>query len=202
MHDFCLIFSFWTRWTTQKHPDAVKINTWTHALTLFLQVGGLNAHFLSPCQLMGMAAYRFRLLSIGIFQLQKRDDLPTEADMCVEFPEKWLPTFPKERAFPDNLFFVPAWDLATSAVKLQSIKVEARLASQVNGHIMRFTPSEYGNAIDGKTFSLQTKPLFAHWPTSRFRSKTAIPPWMKLVFGLMHSRGSQIVCFLHHPPRP
>ena len=71
--DFALIFSFWTKWTNQSCINAVRIRTWTQALALFVQYGGIDADFLGQCQFIAMAAYKLRILTAFLFQTQQQN---------------------------------------------------------------------------------------------------------------------------------
>ena len=145
--DFALLFSFWTKWTNQAAVQATKIKTWTQALALFVQHGGSSASFLRDCQLVGMASYKFRLLTANIFQNQDDNTDLSHLVMGHEKQAKWLETFPPEAAFPESLYFIPAWDLTKAASDLQTIRVDARLSDCVNSQVLRITPFQFCNAV-------------------------------------------------------
>ena len=60
---------------------------------------------------------------------------------------KWLESFPCETPFPDDFFFIPKWDLSEASAKLQALRVEARLADNVNSQILRFTPDLFCESV-------------------------------------------------------
>ena len=84
------------------------------------------------CQFVGMAAYTLRVLSNFMFQTQKQNDDLINLNFSSHSRDKWLEPFPQEAAFPDDLFFTSKWDLSEATVKLQALRVEARLADNVN----------------------------------------------------------------------
>ena len=151
--DFALIFSFWTKWT-QKHCDeAVKVHIWTQVLALFIRYGGAAADFLQQYQFVGMAAYKLRTLSNFMLLSQHQEATLKNLNFSNNTQDKWLESFPPETAFLDNMFFIPKWDLSEAIVKLQILRVEARLANNVNSQIMRINPTEFCESV-GQAASL------------------------------------------------
>ena len=67
--EFILLFSFWAKWTMEEHPNATPITSWMQAFTLFLSVGGFKAPFVNNCSYIGMAAYKFRILSRSLLRM-------------------------------------------------------------------------------------------------------------------------------------
>ena len=94
-----------------------------------------------------MAAYKLRVLSSFMFQTQHQNSDLTNRDFSNQTQAKWLESFPNETAFPDGLFFVPEWDLTQANAKLQALRVEARLAENVNAQIVRITTDLFANLL-------------------------------------------------------
>ena len=198
--DFALLFSFWTKWTNQAAVHATKIKTWTQALALFVQRGGSSASFLRDCQFVGMASYKFRLLTTYIFQNQGDNDDLSHLVVGHERQAKWLETFPPETAFPESLYFIPAWDLTKAASDLQAIRVDARLSDCVNSQVLRITPVQFCNAVGTVSASLMTIPLCKDWPVPRLSSKFRLP-WVDQIFDLRSDCNQgvhkNIPCIIH-----
>ena len=84
---------------------------------------------------------------------------------------KWLEAFPNETAFPDSLFFIPKWNLVDASNNIQKIRVEARMASNVNSQVLRVTTADFCEAVGLKTKILMSEPLSDKWPVPRFSRK-------------------------------
>ena len=156
-------FSFWTKWTNKSCHAAVRIRTWTQALALLVQYGGIDADFLGRCQFIDMAAYKLRVLT-SLFQTQQQN----HELRCMTFPNdeqaKWLEAFPTETAFPDFLYFMPEWDLLGASNNIQRLRVEARMASNVNPQVLRVSTEAFCEAVGLKAKMLMSIPLSEKWP--------------------------------------
>ena len=186
--DYSLIVQFWARCTMHPHPKATKIRTWSHALAIFIQNGGHLSAFLYDCQFMGMAAYKFRLLSRKLLEDQDFwDDLPDIENDAAE-KIRWLPTFPKESAFPSNVFYTPQWNLVDAAMRLQRIFIEHKIDEQVNTHVLRITPADFCAAFTDKQPIFKNEMISKNWALPRLFSKSRPPPWIALVNELKANR--------------
>ena len=179
--DFALIFSFWTKWTDQRCANAVRIRTWTQALALFVQYGGIDADFLGQCQFIGMAAYKLRILTAFLFQTQQQNQELQSMTFSNDAQTKWLEAFPNETAFPDGLFFIPKWDLLDASNNIQRIRLEARMASNVNSQVLRVSTAAFCEAVGMKAKILMSSPLSENWPIPRFSRKGGPIPWIQQV---------------------
>ena len=130
-----------------------------------------------------MASYKFRLLTTYIFQNQGDNADLSHLVVGHERQAKWLETFPPETAFPESLYFIPAWDLTKAAFDLQAIRVDARLSDCVNSQVLRITPVQFCNAVGTVSASLMTIPLCKDWPVPRLSSKFRLP-WVDQIFDL------------------
>ena len=160
----------------------------------------MHAQLLNACQFIGMATYKFRLLITGRFELQKRPDLTGSALLATEGQTKWLPCLPNEVVFPSNLFF--SWDLTHFALRVQRLKIEARMEPMVNSLCLRIRPADFVDAIDNKLSTLQSTPLSKTWPLIRFNNKTQLPLWMKTLQQLNNSPNEHtfgVTCITHFP---
>ena len=115
-----------------------------------MQYGGIEADFLGQCQFMGMAAYKFKILTAFLFQTQQQDHELQNMTFPNDAQTQWLETFPNETAFPDCLFFIPKWDLLDAANNIQRIRVEARMTSNVNSQVLRVTTAAFCEAVGTK----------------------------------------------------
>ena len=72
--EFNLLFSFWAKWARDAHPRATPIISWMQAFIIFLSVGGFKAPFVSKCAYIGMAIYKFRILSCSLLKMAAATD--------------------------------------------------------------------------------------------------------------------------------
>ena len=179
--DSALIFSFWTKWTNKTCDAAVKIRTWTQALALFIQHGGIEADFLGQCQFIGMAAYKLRVLTSFLFQTQQQNPELHSMSFPNDAQAKWLEAFPNETAFPESLFFIPDWNLLDASNNIQRIRVEARMASNINTQVLRITTVDFCEAVGLKVKTLMSEPLSEKWIIPRFKRKGAPIPWIQQI---------------------
>ena len=182
--DFALIFSFWTKWTNKHCNAAVKIRTWTQALALFVQHGGVEAGFLGQCQFLGMAAFKLRVLTSFLFLTQQQNSDLHGMTFPNDQQAKWLEAFPNETAFPEHLYFIPDWDLLDASNNIQKIPVEARMASNINPQVLRITTAAFCDAVGLKAKMLMSNPLSEKWPIPRFKKKGAPIPWILQIHAL------------------
>ena len=203
--DFALVFFFWTRWTQRQHSEAVKIfNCLDPSLSALRATWWRN---LQQCQFAGMAAYKLRVLSSFMFQTQHQNSDLTNLDFCNQSQAKWLESFPNETAFPDGLFFVPRWDLTQANAKLQALRIEARLAENVNAQIVRITTDLLCESVgrDCKLLMiLMNTPLSEKWQFPRFRNKDMPFPWIQQVLQIQQDVGTnslstQVTCVTQLP---
>ena len=159
----------------------VRIRTWTQALALFVQYGGIDADFLGQCQFIGMAAYKLRILTVFLFQTQQQNHELQSMTFPNDAQTKWLEAFPNETAFPDCLFFIPRWDLLGASNNIQRIRVEARMTSNVNSQVLRVTTAAFCEAVGTKAKVLMSSPLSEKWPIPRFSRKGGPIPWVQQV---------------------
>ena len=202
--DFALIFTFWAKWTQKQSNDAVKILTWTQALALFVKHGGATADFLLQCQFVGMAAYKFRVLTSFLFLTQQQNPVLSNLQFPNRDQTKWLESFPNETAFPEGLFFIPRWDLNEASAKLQALRVEVRLNENVNPHVIRITTSAFCETVGQEQMILENTPLSQRWKFPRFRGKGLPIPWIQQVIQLQKDAVSncistQVNCISHIP---
>ena len=169
---------------TKNCNAAVKIRTWTQALALFVQYGGVEADFLGQCQFIGMAAYKLRVLTSFLFQTQQQNPELYGMTFPNDEQAKWLEAFPNETAFPEGLFFIPNWDLLEASNNIQRLRVEARMASNVNQQVLRITTTDFCEAVGLKTKMLMNNPLSEEWPVPRFRMKGTPIPWIRQIRAL------------------
>ena len=186
--DYSLIFQFWARCTVHPHPKATRIQTWSHALAIFIQNGGHLSSFVHECQFMGMAAYKFRLLSRNLLKDQDFwDDFPDLENDAAE-KIRWLPTFPKESAFPSTIFYTSQWNLVDAAIKLQRIFIEHKIEEQVNTHVLRITPADFCAAFTDKQPIFRNEMISKNWALPRLYAKGKPPPWIAMVNDLKADR--------------
>ena len=65
--DYCVLFSFWNKFTTVHYPGAAVCQNWTIALLTFMQAWGNLASFVHRCPNLGTIIWKFRNLSISMF---------------------------------------------------------------------------------------------------------------------------------------
>ena len=88
-----------------------------------------------------MAAHKLRVLSNFMFQSQIQIADLSNLNFSNSNQDKWLESFPTETAFPDDLFFIPKGDVSEATVKIEALRIEARLAGTVNPQLARITPN-------------------------------------------------------------
>ena len=134
-----------------------------------MQYGGVEADFLGQCQFIGMAAYKLRVLTSFLFQTQQQNPELHGMTFPNDEQAKWLEAFPNETAFPEGLVFIPNWDLLEASNNIQRLRVEARMASNVNQQVLRITTVVFCEAVGIKAKMLMSTPLSETWPIPRFR---------------------------------
>ena len=182
LEDYALIFSFWTRATFVQSPQAVAIKTWSQALAIFVQVGVKIAPFLTKCQNVGMAAYKFKALSAHLLNLA----LQQEQHFSLydpPLPSKWLPFFPLELSFPQDIYFAHCWDRTGAAQNLHQHNMAIRINHNCNATAIRIATADFVDAIPQAKCFLQKDPLDGSWPIPAFAHKRP-PPWVNLVLDL------------------
>ena len=158
LEDLALISSFWTRTTFVQAPAAVVIKTRSQALAIFVQVGGKIAPFLTKCQNVGMAAYKFKALSAHLLSLTLEGDQPFNL-YDPPLPCKWLPFFPLELTFPDNIYFTHCWDLSRAAKNLHRHNMAIRVNHHCNPTAIRIATADFIDAVTQVKCFLQKGPL-------------------------------------------
>ena len=107
----------------------------------FAQHGGVDADFVNHCQFIGTAAYKSSSLS----------DTATRSRAAYHhFPQrstKWFEAFPNDTAFPETLVYISKWDLLDASNNIQCLRVEARMASNVNPQVIRVTSAAFCEAV-------------------------------------------------------
>ena len=119
--EFNILFSFWTKWTRDAHPQATPITSWMQAFIIFLSVGGFKVPIISNSAYIGMAIFKFRILSRSLLKMcatsgNQFDDFFPDHETYT----RWLPNFPKDADFPMGIFFMPKWNLTDTVVRLSS----------------------------------------------------------------------------------
>ena len=137
--EFNLLFSFLSRWTQEEHPSATPVTSWMQAFVLFLSVGGFKAPFVCSCSYIGMAAYKFRILSRGMLNMCA----VTDDQFHTLFPDtesytRWIPNFPKDVKFPDSFFFMPKWDLTDTVVRLSQLQAQISIHLKLTSSALAF----------------------------------------------------------------
>ena len=180
--EFNLLFSFWTKWTREEHPNATPITSWMQAFTLSLSVGGFKAPFVSNCSYIGMAVYKFRILSRSMLRMcavheEQFHDFFPEAETYT----RWIPNFPKDARFPAGFFFIPKWNLTDTVVRLSRLQAAVSIQFEVNQQCARIPPADFIEAITKQPFMLHTDDLSAQWHLPTFRRKCAPPAWVQQI---------------------
>ena len=147
----------------------------------FCAIWWVDADFLGQCQFIGMAAYKLRVLTSFLFQTQQQNPELHGLTFPNDAQAKWLEAFPNETAFPDSLFFIPKWNLVDASNNIQKIRVEARMASNVNSQVLRVTTADFCEAVGLKTKILMSEPLSDRWPVPRFSRKGSPIPWIQQI---------------------
>ena len=201
LEDYALIFSFWTRTTFVQSQQAVAIKTWSQALAIFVQVGGKLAPFLTKCQNVGMAAYKFKALSAHLLNLA----LPHNQSFGLydpPLPSKWLPFFPLELSFPCDISFTHCWDLTGAAQNLHQHNMAIRINHQCNATAIRIATADFVDAIPQVKCFLRKEPLNGSWPIPTFAHKRPPLPWINLVLDMRlnpHNENHCISCITQIP---
>ena len=116
-----------------------------------------------------MAAYKLRVLTSFLFLTQQQNSDLHGMTFPNDQQAKWLEAFPNETAFPEHLYFIPNWDLLEASNNVQKIRVEARMASNINPQVLRITTAAFCDAVGLKAKMLMSNPLSEKWPSPRFR---------------------------------
>ena len=183
--EFNLLFSFWTKWTRDAHPRATPITSWMQAFIIFLSAGGFKAPFVHKCAYIGMAVYKFRILSRSLLKMAATSDeqfddfFPTN-----EVYVRWLPNFPKDVAFPSGLFFMPKWNMTDSIARLTRLQAAVSVQFQVNQQCARIPPHDFIEAVTKTNFMLQADDLSADWHIPTFKRKCQPPTWVRQILEL------------------
>ena len=183
--EFNLLFSFWAKWTREAHPNATPVTSWMQAVALFLSVGGFKAPFANNCSYIGMAVYKFRILSRSLLRMcavheDQFHDLFPETETYI----RWIPNFPKDVKFPDGFFFIPKWNLTDTVVRLSRLQAAVSIQFEVNQQCARIPPPDFIQAIAKQPFLLHTDDLSATWCLPAFRRKGTPPAWMQQVMDI------------------
>ena len=162
------------------HPHAVPITSWLQALTIFLSVGGFHAPFVINSDFIGVAVYKFRVLSRNLLKLcatseSQFDDFFLDREEYV----KWIPSFPREPAFPNGIFFTPRWNLAYAIVRLSRLQVQISLQQAGNLQCTRIPLADYVDAVLKAFFLLSKDDLSSNWHIPNFRQKRRPPAWVR-----------------------
>ena len=186
LEDFALIFSFWTRTTLVRSPQAVDIKTWSQALAIFVQVGGRHAPFLTICQNVGMAAYKFKALSLHLLNRALEQDLHFSL-YDPPLPSKWLPFLPLELSFPSEFFFTHSWDLTNAAQNLHQLNMAIRINHHCSATAIRIATAVFIEAIPPLHCFLQRQALDGNWLIPTFAHKKPPPPWVESVLEIRNN---------------
>ena len=183
--EFNLLFSFWAKWTREEHPNATPVTSWMQAFALFLSVGGFKAPFANNCSYIGMAVYKFRILSRSLLRMcAVREDQFHDLFPETETYIRWIPNFPKDVKFPDGFFFIPKWNLTDTVVRLSRLQAAVSIQFEVNQQCARIPPPDFIQAIAKQPFLLHTDDLSATWCLPAFRRKGTPPAWMQQVMDI------------------
>ena len=186
MEDFALIFSFWTRTTLVRSPQAVAIKTWSQALAIFVQVGGQDAPFLTICQNVGMAAYKFKALSLHL--LNRTLEQGQHFSLYdPPLPSKWLPFLPLELSFPCDIYFTHSWDLTNAAQNLHQLNMAIRINHHCSATAIRIATADFIDAIPRLQCFLQRQALDGSWLIPTFAHKKSPPPWVESVLEIRNN---------------
>ena len=133
-----------------------------------------------------------------MFQTQHQNSDLISLDNSNQSQAKWLESFPHETAFPDGLFFVPTWDLTQA--KLQALRIEARLAENVNSQIVRMFCEFVGH---GHKLLMNT-PLSEKWQIPRLLGQGVPSPWIQQILKMQQNvatncLSTQVTCITHIP---
>ena len=183
LEDFALIFSFWTRTTLARSPRAVVIKTWSQALAIFIQVGGRTAPFLTVCQNVGMAAYKFKALSMHLLNRALEQDQHFSL-YDPPLPSKWLPFLPLELSFPRDIYFTHSWDLTNAAQNLHHLNMTIRINHHCSATAIRIATADFVDAIPQLQCFLRRQALDGSWLIPTFAHKKPPPPWIEAVLEL------------------
>ena len=179
------MFSFWTKWTRDPHPHATPVSSWMQAFTMFLSVGGFKAPFVNKCDYIGMAIYKFRILSRSLLKMcAVRDDQFEDFFPDHETYVRWLPNFPREIAFPSGLFFMPKWNLTDTIARLVRLQAAVSIQFEVNQQCARIPPADFVEAVHKTFFLLHSTDLSADWHIPQFRRKVVPPAWASQILEL------------------
>ena len=158
--EFNILFSFWTKWTRDAHPQATPISSWMQAFTIFLSVGGFKAApFINNCAFIGMAIYEFRILSRNLLK------------MCAT----------SENQFDDFFLIVPKWNLTDTIARLLRLQAAVSIQFEVNQQCARVPPADFVDAITKTNFMLQSDDVSAGWHLPTFTRKRVPPTWVRQV---------------------
>ena len=133
------------------------VRTWSHAV--FIRTGVNIALFLATCQNVGMAAYKFRVLSQNILQSQRAEYTPQDLLDQEEAHIKWMPFLPYEPKFPSKLWFANAWDLTEGIRKLHQLFVDMRVNKLCKSQIIRVPTHDFAQAFIGSQPFLESSPF-------------------------------------------
>ena len=193
LEDYALIFSFWTRTTFVHSPQAVAIKTWSQALAIFVQVGGKLDPFLTKCQNVGMAAYKFQALSAHLLNLALQQNQRFSL-YDPPLPSQWLAFFPLELSFPHDIYFAHCWDLTGAAQNLHQHNMAIHINHHCNATAIRIATADFVDAIPQAKCFLRKEPLDGSWPIPAFAHKRPPPPWVNLVLDLRLNPQHEIHC--------
>ena len=191
MQDFNLMFSFWSRATICECEASVAVRTWTQALAIFIQVGGACAPFLATCQNVGMAAYKFRVLSSYVIKGQCDDEQIHAVFDAPASNIKWLNFLPAELQFPDGMWFSCAWDLAAVACKIHDLFTTIRINTACSAQAIRIPTPSFIDAIAKMKPFLHSTELSSKWTVPKFANKRSPPGWITLIYDLRRAPSEQ-----------
>ena len=183
--EFNLLFSFWTKWTKDAHPQATPISSWMQAFTLFLSVGGFKAPCVYKCAYIGMAIHKFRILSRNLLKMcAVRNDQFEEFFPDNETYIRGLPNLPREIEFPSGFFFIPKWNLSDTIARLMQFQAAVSIQFEVNQQCARIPPADFVEAVTKANFMLQSDDLSSGWHIPNIRRKSVPPAWVRQILEL------------------
>ena len=130
--DYNILFSFWTKWSCQLFPGAVRCHNWTVAFLIFMQQGGKIASFVHRCPNLGTVIWKFKNLSCAMLQTAWPEHPDFESVKFQDVAEiHWCPRVPPARIFPNTFFAAFPWDLRDTCVKFLELQTQIAISKNI-----------------------------------------------------------------------
>ena len=128
--DYNILFSSWTKWSSQTFHAAVRCHK-TIAFLIFMQQGGNLASFVHRCPNLGTVIWKLRNLSTTMLQQAWPENPDFDSfDFGNDDEIHWCPRMPPARPFSQGFFAAFTWDLRDICVHF--LEMQTHIAIRKN----------------------------------------------------------------------